>query len=518
LFFIIPAKWFGKKCIIHLHSFSPETSFDSKYKWIYRKVFKSADQIIVLSPYWKQALENSFGLEIPISILLNPSAIPFIPIQYQRKPILLFAGTLNSRKGYKDLIKAFAQIHQQMPDWKLYLAGNGEINEAEELAFSLGVGEKTFCVGWVEQLLKEKLFSEASIFCLPSYAEGFPMAVIDAMGYKIPVITTNVGGITDIFTSGEDLLLYNPGNLDQLSFHIINLMKNSEERLALSNRAFEKIEAKFSISKIAQQLDEIYNNVLNPPIKNAIAFENVLGYTVFSDSLEKIPIKSDQVRVINTISPNSYGLALRNSEFENALKASDFLVLDGVYFALASILMNGRNIKKNQGPDVFEHFMHQLNKEKGTAFFLGSTNKTLRAIKKKAAVEFPFVQIHSYSPPFKSIFTNEDNDMMCGRVNSANPDILFVGMTCPKQECWSIKNKESLQVKLIVSIGNVFDWYGGTQKSVHPFWFKIRLGWLARIFVRPEIFSRNIGNQLLFFKDTFQQMLFKKKKEAYLFR
>jgi hypothetical protein len=62
-------------------------------------------------------------------------------------------------------------------------------------------------------------------------------------------------------------------------------MKNSEERLALSNKAFEKIEAKFSISKIAQQLDEIYNNVLNPPIKNAIAFENVLGYTVFSDSL-----------------------------------------------------------------------------------------------------------------------------------------------------------------------------------------------------------------------------------------
>jgi hypothetical protein len=174
------------------------------------------------------------------------------------------------------------------------------------------------------------------------------MAVIDAMGYKIPVITTNVGGITDIFSSGENLLLYNPGDITQLSYHIVHLMKNSEARLALSNKAFEKIEAQFSITKIAQQLDDLYTNVLNPPINNAIAFENVLGYSVFSDSLEKIPLKSDQVRVINTISPNSYGIALKNPEFENALKASDFLVLDGVYFALASIFMNGRNIKRNQ--------------------------------------------------------------------------------------------------------------------------------------------------------------------------
>ena len=518
LFFLIPAKLVGKKCIIHLHSFSPETSFNSKHQWIYKKLFQSADRIIVLSDYWKEALENTFGPQMPISIILNPSTVPIVPEQYQRKPILLFAGTLNSRKGYKDLIKAFALIYNEMPEWKLYLAGNGEIEEAEELALSLGVADKTFCVGWVEQLLKEKLFSEASIFCLPSYAEGFPMAVIDAMGYKIPVITTPVGGITDVFTSGDDFLLYNPGDLNQLSMHIIQLMKNSEMRLALSNSAFEKIEAKFSISKIAQQLDELYFNVLNPTIDDNISFEKVLGYTVFSDSLNKIPIQSDQVRVINTISPNSYGLALRNSEFENALKSSDYLVLDGVYFALASIFMNGRNIKKNQGPDVFEHFMQQLDDKKGTAFFLGSTNKTLRAIKKRASIEFPFVQIHSYSPPFKSTFSKEEDDVMCDRVNAANPDILFVGMTCPKQECWSVRNKHSLNAKLIVSIGNVFDWYGGTQKSVHPFWFKIRLGWLARIFVRPEIFSRNIGNQLLFFKDIFQQMLFKKKKEAYLLR
>jgi N-acetylglucosaminyldiphosphoundecaprenol N-acetyl-beta-D-mannosaminyltransferase len=162
--------------------------------------------------------------------------------------------------------------------------------------------------------------------------------------------------------------------------------------------------------------------------------------------------------------------------------------------------------------------MHRLNEDGGTAFFLGSTNKTLKRIKSRAAIEFPRVQIQSYSPPFKSAFSDTDDENMYKRINAAKPDILFVGMTCPKQECWSIKNKLFIQAKLIVNIGNVFDWYAGTQPTVHPIWFKLRLGWLARIVLRPEIFARNIGNQMLFFKDTFQKMFSRKKKADYSFR
>ena len=88
---------------------------------------------------------------------------------------------------------------------------------------------------------------------------------------------------------------------------------------------------------------------------------------------------------------------------------------------------------------------------------------------------------------------------MIHKINTFQPDILFVGMTCPKQEKWVVKHREKLNIGLAIAIGNVFDWYAGTQKSIHPFWFKIRLGWLARIFLRPEVFRRNIGNQMLFF-------------------
>jgi N-acetylglucosaminyldiphosphoundecaprenol N-acetyl-beta-D-mannosaminyltransferase len=170
-------------------------------------------------------------------------------------------------------------------------------------------------------------------------------------------------------------------------------------------------------------------------------FLQTIGYTIFNDDLSAIPIKSDCCKVINTISPNSYGVATKDSEFESALKATDYLVLDGVYFAFASLLLQ----------------------------------------------------------TFKNEFSDEDNALMVNKINHFQPDILFIGMTCPKQEKWAIKHRSSLNKCLVVCIGNVFDWFAGTQKPIHPFWFKMRLGWFIRIFVRPEVFKRNIGNQMLFF-------------------
>lgn len=229
-------------------------------------------------------------------------------------------------------------------------------------------------------------------------------------------------------------------------------------------------------------------------------FVEVIGYKVFSDNLSKIKIESlVNAQVINTISPNSYGIATKDNEFRIALQKSDYLVLDGVYFAFASVLIKGKNIKKNQGPDVFDHFMYRLNINKGKAFFLGSTDETLKLIKEKASKEYPNIRLETFSPPFKSVFSQQDNEAMINSIKDFNPNVLFVGMTCPKQEKWAIQHRDRLPNCLVICIGNVFDWYAGTQKRIHPFWFKIRMAWLIRIFLRPEIFRRNIGNQMLFF-------------------
>lgn len=231
-------------------------------------------------------------------------------------------------------------------------------------------------------------------------------------------------------------------------------------------------------------------------------FVEVINYTLFSDELSLIPLKNSSCRVINTMSPNSYGVATKDPEFNKALKTTDYLVLDGVYFAVASILLKGKNIKANQGPDVFYHFIKRVNDEKGKAFFLGSSTGTLEKIKARANAEYPNITMDYFSPPFKPEFSDDDNAQMIEKINAFQPDVLFVGMTCPKQEKWAIKHREKINAGLVICIGNVFDWFAGTQKPIHPFWFKLKLGWLVRIFLRPEIFRRNIGNQMKFFWHT----------------
>jgi N-acetylglucosaminyldiphosphoundecaprenol N-acetyl-beta-D-mannosaminyltransferase len=219
-----------------------------------------------------------------------------------------------------------------------------------------------------------------------------------------------------------------------------------------------------------------------------------MGYRVFSGKLSEINFDNTN-RLLNTISPNSYGISTKDDLFSSALKASDYLVLDGVYFALASILLKRKNIIRNQGPDVFRHFMVRMNEAKGRIFFLGSTNATLEKIKNKARFDYPEIKIEFFSPPFKNEFSEEDNNVIFNRINEFKPDILFVGMTCPKQEKWAYLNKNRINARLTCCLGAVFDWYAGNEKTIAPFWWKLRLAWLIRTINRPEILKRypNIG-------------------------
>jgi len=236
-----------------------------------------------------------------------------------------------------------------------------------------------------------------------------------------------------------------------------------------------------------------------------------LGFKVFSDKLDAIVLDDLGAKTLNTISPNSYGISTKDIVFNEALKHSDYLVLDGVYFALASILLNGKNIQRNQGPDVFYHFMNRLNNQNGKVFFLGASEEVLEKIRLRAKNDYPNILVKTYSPPFKENFNDEDNKAIINEINAFAPDVLFVGMTCPKQEKWTYLNKNKLNIKLACCVGAVFDWYAGNQKEIHPLWWKLRLAWLKRTIDRPEILKRypNIG---IFFRDLLLIVLRLKKQ------
>lgn len=241
-----------------------------------------------------------------------------------------------------------------------------------------------------------------------------------------------------------------------------------------------------------------------------------MGYNVYNDVLDNVSCKDSDVFIINTISPNSFGISTRDREFENALKSSDCLVLDGVYFALASILKTGKKIKKNQGPDLFYHFMNRMSQQKGKVFFLGSSTNTLNKIKNRNDKDYPDIEFAYHSPPYKNEFSDTENCEIIDKISKFRPDVLFVGMTCPKQEKWVYKNRSRIQAKYAISVGGVFDWYAGNEKEIAPIWWKLNLAWLIRTIRRPEILKRypNIG---IFFVHLFYSLIgIKKYKNGYI--
>jgi len=179
----------------------------------------------------------------------------------EKENIILYAGTINERKGYSDLIRAFARIALKFTDWKVVFAGNGEIEEGEALAKELGIERQIEFAGWVSGGKKDNLFRKASIFCLPSYAEGFPMAVLDAWAYGLPVITTPVGGIPDVAEDGVNMLLFTPGDVVRLSQQLEKLICDPELREKISVHSRDFAMNKFNISTINKQLADIYTRI-----------------------------------------------------------------------------------------------------------------------------------------------------------------------------------------------------------------------------------------------------------------
>lgn len=258
--FFVLAKLFHKKTIVHFHAFSVDTTINSRYRNVYKYLFRNADCVIVLSRYWFDELNEAFGLD-NVEVIYNPCVTTVLTASYPQKKQILYAGTLNARKGYADMIKAFAQIAEKYKDWKVVFAGNGEIEQGRALARMLGIDSQVVFLGWVNGVAKDKAFKESAIFCLPSYAEGFPMAVLDAWAYGLPVITTPVGGIPDIAEEGKNLLLFKPGDISMLALQMERMIGDEQLRESLIRESSQMVQSIFSTSAVNEQIGCVYRRM-----------------------------------------------------------------------------------------------------------------------------------------------------------------------------------------------------------------------------------------------------------------
>ena len=253
------AKLYKRKVVIHLHCGSQLSDiWNAKYE----EMFTNADMCLVLSNSIRDIITERIGRQDNVKVLYNPCpTIDRLLLGGTRQKTILFAATLYKEKGYLDLVDAFAQVHKKHSDWKLLIAGNGSQEEGLTRVKRHTLGDSVVFLGWIKGEEKDAIFRSASIFCLPSYAEGFPMAVLDAWAYGIPVVTTPVGGIPDIVKDGVNGLLFTPGDVDVLANHLNRLIENGDLRAKLSQESSLLVSSTFSIECIANQLSDLYANL-----------------------------------------------------------------------------------------------------------------------------------------------------------------------------------------------------------------------------------------------------------------
>jgi len=259
------ARMAGRPYIVHLHGGGFARFYEHESgplgKWLIRSTLAHASLVIALSEQWRERLLRicpGARVEVLPNAVALPASVGSRRLETE-EPVVLFLGHLLRDKGVFDLVQAFARLAPQFPRMKLMLGGIGAIAEIRQLATELGVQERVLCPGWLEPQDKSAALAASTCFVLPSYAEGMPMALLEAMSWGLPVIATPVGGIPQVVTKEVNGLLVPAGDIEALTNALRRLLTSPELRQQLGDAARQTIEAGYSLDQALARLSGIYD-------------------------------------------------------------------------------------------------------------------------------------------------------------------------------------------------------------------------------------------------------------------
>ena len=265
--------WFVKKrkikTIAHLHGsmfkeFYKNGSAIQKnlIKWMFNK----SDAIIVLSETWHQFV-SEISTNSNIYILHNGVSLETFQTKKsinKQHITITFMGRLGKRKGTYDLIDVFTRLSTEYPDVELLLGGDGNIEEVKNLVDKKGLNNRIHVLGWISGPEKIKVFANSDIYALPSYNEGLPVSILEAMASSLPIVSTTVGGIPEAVIDNKNGFLVQPGDIDTLYMRLSELCRRKQLRQKMGQASVELASQKFDVQKLIDALITVYKNVLEP--------------------------------------------------------------------------------------------------------------------------------------------------------------------------------------------------------------------------------------------------------------
>lgn len=253
----------GCKTVFHLHGACFDSFIEGSNplirRWI-RHTLESSSTVIALSTRWAAYL-NGFAPRARVVVI--PNSVPLPPVEADRSEPgrILFLGQVEPRKGIHELVEALARLTSRFPQARLAIGGQGELDGVKRRAEQLGVADRLEELGWVTAGRKGEELARAAVFCLPSHAEGLPMALLEAMAAGKAVVSTGVGGIPDALRDGDNGLMVEPGNVEALAGALGRLLGDEDERRRLGARARATIEQEFESGVVIGQISAVYKQL-----------------------------------------------------------------------------------------------------------------------------------------------------------------------------------------------------------------------------------------------------------------
>lgn len=269
IFFLIAKYVFKKKVIYHIHGAKYHIFYRESHPLIQRCIkhmVNGSDALIVLSEWWKAFFLREFK---PRKVAIVPNIVGFRSLQETKKQsandkvTLLFLGRIGQRKGIYDLIEvikreqAFFRQH-----CKLLIGGDGEIDKIRRLIHDYRISDIVDYIGFVSGDKKKNILKQSDIYLLPSYNEGLPISILEAMSFAKPVISTRVGGIPEIVSHGKNGYLIEPGDQDKLFQYIKCLVERPQERVLMGEQSYRVVQKGYFPQSVLQKLSELYSSLI----------------------------------------------------------------------------------------------------------------------------------------------------------------------------------------------------------------------------------------------------------------
>ena len=263
--FFVVARVFGIKTVVHLHGgefdlFYRERS-NSIQKMMIRDILSHADFFVALSNQWQLKLHKMCASANVVTIY-NPIIVPKQISKQRDANLLIFLGNVSESKGTFDLIRAMPDVIKLNPSVQLKIGGTGEIETARQLAVDLKVDAHVEFLGWVVGEDKERLLNSATLLLLPSYNEGLPMSILEAMAHGLPVIASDVGGIPEALACCVADCIVKPGDVIDLANKINHLLADDALRGQIARKLQQTVAEKFDVEVVANELTQLYNRLL----------------------------------------------------------------------------------------------------------------------------------------------------------------------------------------------------------------------------------------------------------------